>query len=229
MPPIRAIRNTATTLARLSHSRQVAANNVANVNTHGFKATQVGAAIMAGEETAISTTGVDFRQGALSETGRPLDVAILGDAFLVAEVNGAEMLTRGGSLQVDDSGFLIDRSGNRILGTDGPITIGGGVLEFGSDGTIVLDGDVSSRLKMVRIAEGAMLSQTGDGYIQASAVEDVQDGYSVQQFNVEESNQSAVEGMLDLLEIQRNYMASMKALTAMDKVLSSIVRDVGQV
>ncbi len=137
------------------------ANNLANVNTSGFKRSQVdfadllyatertaGSEVAAGQTTpiglqigsgvrAVGTTKV-FTQGVLQETGIPTDVAIEGDGFFkVLTPNGDERFTRDGSLRIDGNGLLVTGDGFVV---DGNITVPNDVplanLRIGVDGTV---------------------------------------------------------------------------------------------
>lgn len=99
---------------------EVTSNNLANVSTDGFKGQKVFARMVEGAlPTADEVT--DFSQGSLQTTNNPRDIAIDGRGFFVVKTANGERYSRGGSVQVDDSGNLTDSSGNQLLGENGPI------------------------------------------------------------------------------------------------------------
>lgn len=131
-------------LAAHSTAVDVVGNNLANLNTPGFKASVVafydlvtqslGAGLgetQVGFGVARPNTIRQFTQGAIKSSTGELDVAIQGDGFLVVrDRSGAIQYTRGGSLQVDRSGNLLTSTGQRVLGwtqsggtlvTNGPV------------------------------------------------------------------------------------------------------------
>ena len=122
------------------------ANNLANVNTTGFKKDFAQARSMPvfGEHhptRAYAMTerpGTDLSAGALMDTGRKLDVAVEGDGWLAVQNDlGEEVFTRSGSLQVDVNGLVRLASGELVLGNGGPVALPPfDNLQVGADGTI---------------------------------------------------------------------------------------------
>src|SRR4030067_1171173 len=103
--------------------------NLANVNTPGFRAVlnPVGAVPLAGEglptRTFVvdSTPGADFTPGILQQTGRDLDVAVNGEGWIAVQgADGKEAYTRNGSFQITPSGVLQTRTGLNVMGGRGP-------------------------------------------------------------------------------------------------------------
>src|SRR6187549_1948248 len=122
------------------------ANNLANVSTVGFRAElQAFRAVPiqgSGASTRVfaleSTPGYDSTAGNVAATGRNLDVAMKGNAWLAVQgLDGTEAYTKAGSLQVDADGKLITTAGLTVLGDAGPIQVPQDtVVSFASDGTI---------------------------------------------------------------------------------------------
>src|ERR1051326_842280 len=120
----------------LERQLDVISNNVANVNTNGFKADRSlfeeflnsGAHEdnFTGRDRRVSYvqdrgTFRDFNQGGLQQTGNPLDVAISGAGMLVVQAPGGERYTRDGNLQINPQGQLVTNGGSPVLGNSGPI------------------------------------------------------------------------------------------------------------
>ena len=127
-------------------AQQIRANNLANVNTAGFRADFERASayalagdgyqsrVMAREEQA----GTDFRAGALMQTGRKLDVAVRGEGFITVQTaDGKEAYTRAGGFVLDENGIMRTRDGRVIIGEGGPITVPpNSQILVGEDGTV---------------------------------------------------------------------------------------------
>jgi flagellar hook protein FlgE len=105
----------------------VVGNNLANLNTDGFKDTvasfadlvsqSLGGETQIGGGVAQPTTLTQFAQGAIQSTGGPLDAAIQGSGFFIVNgPNGSTEYTRGGNMQVDSSGTLETSTGNAVQG-----------------------------------------------------------------------------------------------------------------
>ncbi len=226
---IRGIVNTARSLGYWIRSQEVQANNLANANSDAFKVDRITARQLDGATFPQAVMHTDLRQGSLRETGRPLDVSLDGDGYMVVQTDRGERLTRGGSLQVDPSGRLTDAHGAPLMGDKGPIVAAGGKLEVHGDGTVLVDGAQVGRLRLVQVP-GGRIQKEGAGRFQAiSPAQPASDALKVRQGTVEEANVDPLIGMVDLVAIQRAYSANLDALKAMDGVLGTVVNQVGKV
>ena len=202
------------------------ANNLANVSTPGFRAElQAFRAVPvegSGASTRVfaleTTTGHDTTPGAITATGRNLDVAARGNAWLTVQaLDGTEAYTRGGALDVSNDGSLTTRGGLAVLGDGGPLQVPPNALvSIGADGTVSAKGNdgkttVIGKLKLVtpegalqRGADGLFRSATGD--LGTDATARVQDGA------LEGSNVSAVESMVAMISAARQFEAQMKMI-----------------
>lgn len=123
----------ARTAMRGSMARQTAiANNLANANTTGFRAEIVNAStrwlggptFQSRAEQVDQVIGADMKQGSVTSTGNPLDIALDGDGFIAVQAtDGSEGYTRRGDLKLSDSGLLTTGDGYPVLGGSGPITL----------------------------------------------------------------------------------------------------------
>src|SRR6186713_252066 len=120
----------------LQRELDVVANNIANMNTTGYKADNVvfhehlmpaaRANQFRGNDRAVSfvqdrATWLDLSQGAIKQTGNPLDVAVSGDAYLVLQTPKGERYTRNGAFQISATGQLVNSEGMAVMGQGGPI------------------------------------------------------------------------------------------------------------
>jgi flagellar basal-body rod protein FlgF len=213
--------------AKASLQRQDSlANNLANVSTPGFRAElQAFRAVPVrgdGASTRVyaleTTIGHDTRPGPLQTTGRALDVAPQGNAWLAVQaLDGTEAYTRAGALQVNAEGQLTTVSGLPVLGDGGPITVPANALvEIATDGSITTTvgsarPQQAGRLKLVepeaaltRGADG--LFRAADGELPAAPAARVQSGA------LEGSNVSAVETMVAMIAAARQFEQQMKML-----------------
>lgn len=227
--PIAGIVNTARSLGYWLRSQEVTANNLANANSDAFKVDRITARQFPGESFPQVVQRTDLRPGVLRETGRPLDLALEGQGWLVVQTAQGERLTRGGSLQLDPAGRLTDAHGAPVLGEKGPIVVSGGELQVHGDGSVMVDGALAGRLRLVS-APDAQLQKEGSGrYRSAVPFTAADPALRVHQGRVEEPNVDPLTGMVDLVAIQRAYAANLDALRAMDGVLGTVVNQVGKV
>lgn len=219
--------------------------NLANASTPGFRATLntfravplVGEGLPTRTFVVDSTVGFDFTPAAFQPTGRALDVAINGPGWIAVQAaDGKEAYTRNGSFQISSSGVLQTRTGQNVLGESGPITIPqGSQLTFAKDGTIstVPEGNqatsvvVVGRLKLVN-PPSAQLERGGDGLFRLmnGSVAPADAKTEVVPGNLEGSNVSTVEMMVNMISLARKFDMQMKMLTTADndaKQASSIM------
>jgi len=226
-----------------------AAQNLANVNTTGYKAerpvfrlrSDVGAPTDPADPVARHLGGPvveierrrDFGQGSIHETGDPLDVAIEGDGFFVVNTPNGERYTRAGQFEVDDEGFLATPDGHRVQG-DGDLRIGNGTPAIAADGSITVDGAPVGTLKIVSFGDKPALVPEGAGlYAPASRSVvptplDARD-VTVTQGALEAANVDAVSGLVELVDVSRGYEQYMKAIERMDQLTQRSINEVGRV
>jgi flagellar basal-body rod protein FlgF len=207
------------------------ANNLANVNTTGFRAQldQFRAVPVLGDGLPTrafvvdSTVGSDLSAGSIQKTGRDLDVAIQSPGWIAVQApDGSEAYTRNGSMQMNENGELQTSTGLPVLGDGGSISIPpGSQLGIAKDGTvsIVPDGSktgsvtVVGRIKLVNPPE-ADLVRGDDGLFR------LKDGSSAEargkvnlvQGALESSNVNAVNEMVNMITVARQYDLQMKML-----------------
>ena len=214
------------------------ANNLANLNTPGFKADLYQAQVMYltdanGQITNSSQSyivelpsTIDTTPGELMTTGRPLDVAVSGDGYLAVQGATGEVYTRGGSFHTDSEGQLLTASGNAVLGEGGPISIPPArSMTIGSDGTISvvpLDGAsntvaVVDRIRTVSLA-GAKLNRTSDGFLSLAGggTADADTTIQVVSGALEDSNVNAIDQMVQMISANRDFDAQMKIMATVD-------------
>ena len=214
----------------LERQLDVISNNIANVNTNGYKSDQSlfeeyltsGAHEdnFKGLDRRVSYvqdrgTYRDFTQGSSVLTNNPLDVAIDGAGFLAVQAAGGERYTRDGNLQINPQGQLVTHDGYPVLGQNGPIVFQqtDHDINISPDGTItVLEGtsradSIRGKLRLVNFADAQKLLK--QGYNLYSAPDDngaQQDTKStVRQGFVEKSNVNVVSEMANMIQVTRAY------------------------
>ncbi len=227
--PINGMTSAASALRYWERRQEVSANNLANVSTDGFKAQRVFASLLGGGEPVVGTR-TDDRAGTLRQTGRSMDIALGGKGFLVVQTAAGERFTRGGSLQLDNEGFLSDLDGNRVLGTNGPIHVGSATLAVSPRGDLSLDGAAAATLRIESVADGLSLPHEGGTRFvpDASRADVADDQRDVRQGSVEESNADPLSGLVDMIGVQRAYAAVQKSISLLDGVLETATTQLGK-
>jgi len=214
----------------LERQMDVVANNVANVNTNGFKADrslfEEYLRSPAHEDNFVRSdrrvsfvqdraTFKDFAAGNIEQTKNPLDISIDGKAFLTVQTAAGERYTRDGGLQINNQGQLVTAGGNPVLGTSGPIVFQptDKEISIAADGTVtVIEGtarvdSIRGKLRLASFADAQKLVKEGSNlYSAGPGVAPQPDLTSkVRQGYVEKSNVNAVTEMSRMIEITRTY------------------------
>ncbi len=222
----------AASLAMLERRQAVLANNLANVNTGGFKGENVFARLVDGA-LAVTETRVDLTEGTVTETGNPLDLAVQGNAYFVIDTPNGERLVRGGSFGLDQDGLLIDRSGNALLGEDGKILLPTGSdsrLEIDASGALKVNGRGVARLRLERLADDANPEHEGGvRFLPDASREAIPPGERhVKQGFLEESNVNPMTAMTAMLEVLHRFGAAQKTISTLDAVRGIAVNELGK-
>ncbi len=218
--------------AKATMQRQdVLAHNLANVSTNGFREElqSFRAVPVRGEGASTrafaleTTTGYNPASGQVVATGRSLDVAVQGGAWLAVQgLDGTEAYTRAGALDVNPEGTLVTRSGLTVLGGGGPISVPPGAeVSIASDGTVSARTAGAApapigRLKLVSAQTPLLRGEDGlfrgaDGELDADPEARVQDSA------LESSNVSAVSTLVAMIAAARQFEAQMKSMQTTEK------------
>ena len=211
--------------------QEVIANNLANVSTNGFRAdlTAFRAVPVLGDGAstrvyALETTpGYNPEAGPVQATGRNLDVAMKGNAWLAVQaLDGTEAYTRAGALDVTNEGLLVTKTGLPVQGDGGPITLPANAqVQIASDGTVtasVGNGRPQAVGKLKLVTPETPLNRGTDGLFRAEEELPADATARLQDGALEGSNVSAVETMVAMISAARQFEQQMKALqSAQDK------------
>ena len=207
--------------AALRRRMDVIANNIANMNTTGFKAEQPlfaehvvrnrGGATPLGDALSFvidRATIRDTADGGFEATGNPLDVAIHGDGFFAVETPAGEQYTRNGRFRVSPEGLLVTEHGHPVLGQGGePLAIGraDGEIAISSDGVVSSTNGEIGRLRIVRFDDPQRLLMVAGGLMMADAPASEVAFPQVEQGMIENSNVEAIREMTRMIEVHRSY------------------------
>lgn len=240
---IRGLYNAATSLITRQVQQENLSNNIANLNTPGYKKTDVSLKTFddkliqcremyigksnttRGIGTLNSGVGIDriitdYSQGIINETGRNTDFALTEENYMfnVLDGNGNTVLTRDGRFQVSGDGSLVDSQGRSVLGSNGrSIVLSQNDFNLNNNG--ILEGSVGNvgfMLTEINTETGAGVRQGGDLRM-------------VKQGHLENANVNVADVMTDLIKVSRNYETSQKVFQQMDEILGKAVNEVGTV
>lgn len=214
-------------------AQDAVSHNLANASTTGFRAElsafQSLPVLGPGEASRINAVargiGSDTAQGAVTSTGRTLDVAVQGGGWIAVQApDGSEGYTRAGDLQLTADGVLTDGRGNPVLGNGGPISLPDSAqIRIGDDGTIstvpVGEGPATvaalDRLRLVN-PDPAQLTPGADGlmHLAGGGQAPVDPGVRVTSGALEGSNVNASSELVRMIALSRQFDMQMKSIKA---------------
>ncbi|HKL78671.1 MAG TPA: flagellar basal-body rod protein FlgF [Gammaproteobacteria bacterium] len=218
-------------------------NNLANVNTTGFKADRLnfdGVLSQAGQRPGggpddgvmfpvIREDYTDQAQGNLKQTGRDLDFAIKGDGFFRVQTAEGEAYTRDGRFHLNNEGQLVDVDGRSVLNAEGePVTLPSREVTANGDGELFVPGRETpvARLGLVQAQEPQQLQKRGDNlYTSAEPNMQPADGVRIRNGYLEGSNVNTMEEMVKMMDLQRSFQSATKAMRTIDEAYSKNAQD----
>jgi flagellar basal-body rod protein FlgF/flagellar basal-body rod protein FlgG len=231
-----------TGLVARTQALDTAASNLANVQTPGYRAErEYFRSVLLGPDALDSQLGrtvnnfgllggdrLNMGQGALQQTGNPLDLAVEGEGFFeVRTINGLRY-TRDGSFHRSGNGQLVTAAGEPVLSSAGqPVPVPPGEVTVGADGVLSVAGGAVATVGVFTFPQGTQLTPEGaNRYVAPEAVASVlSKNASVHQGAIESANQDAIQGSLDLIVMQRQAEMMQKALTVFHTEFNKIAAE----
>lgn len=239
------------------HRLDTIANNLANVNTTGFKGDKLAfkdtfrryahdlidpnttlngkvpwpqANLLA--QPRISESVIDLSQGAMKSTGNPLDLAIAGDGFFRVQTPEGEFMTRQGVYHRSAEGFVVDGHGNQLLGEGGPLQIPeGGVILIDAAGGVSVGGEFIDTIALVRVEDPRALEKVGHSLLRIrpdAAVQAVAaEDATVEQGFLEAANVNVVSEMVNMIEAMRAFEAYQKMISGSFEQDKKAITEIG--
>jgi len=200
------------------------ANNLANVNTPGYKRRALGfSSFSTNLQTVLSNTAPcvipfatvreDSRQGLIQDTGVPTNFALDGSGFFVIQTEAGEKFVRGGNFKLDSDGRIVNSDGFPVLGQKGPIAVSGTDWYVDSEGSVYSGGKAVDKLR-IEVDSSVAASSKPPRVIPGS---------------LESSNVNAVEEMVSMITALRAYEACQRAIQALDQTLDKVINQMGRI
>jgi len=231
-----------TGLVARTQALDLAATNLANAQTPGYRAEQeYFRSVLMGPDAQDSQLGrtvnnfgliggdrLNLGQGAIQQTGNPLDLAIEGEGFFMVQTPNGPRYTRDGGFHRTPQGQLVTEAGDSVLSLAGqPIPVPPGQVTVGVDGTLSVAGGVVATLGVFTFPAGAQL--TPEGANRYLAPEGVKPSLSknavVHQGAIENANQGVIPGTLNLIMMQRQAEMMQRALTVFHTEFNKIATE----
>ena len=246
---VRGLYTGATGMIVQRNKMDVITNNIANVETAGYKADTlvtstfdegmlqrlhdpnvnfVGAQQVGPYSygTHVEEMFTDFSTGTLEETRRNTDLAIVGDAFFSVEAeDGRVLYTRSGNFTVNAEGYLTTQDGQYVLGQNGRIFVGSENFSVSPEGLVTGPMALEDTLALVSFEDPGVLRKVGNSLfdIYGGAAPVPPGDYTVRQGMLEGSNVSAIDEMVNMIAVYRNYEVNQRIVSMVDKSLEQAV------
>jgi flagellar basal-body rod protein FlgG len=237
---IKAMYTAAAGMISQSQKLEIVSNNLANINTTGFKKDNAFVELMKDSAMTViegteGTGGVfvkaatDFSDGSLQQTNNRLDVAIQGRGFFAVETPNGVRYTRNGNFMLGVDGTLVTNQGHPVLGQAGRIRIpdlhrlSSVDLTIDQTGEMTIDRRPIARLRIADFEDLTALNKEGDSTYSTEVPElaPVVDGKEtlIRQGYLEESNVDGIEEMIQMIEISRTFETEQKSIQMQDGTL----------
>jgi flagellar basal-body rod protein FlgG len=205
------------------------ANDIANVNTVGYRQSRAAFSEVLGTSGGVraSSLGTSSEPGALAASDNPLAVALDGPGYIqVRTADGTTALTRDGDLHIDGARKLAVASGATI---DPPVAVPDDVdaqsVSIAPDGTVTAAGRKLGQMTLVTVPAPDALEVRSDGLLATTAASGAAKpggAVSVRQGVIEQSNVDLATALTDMMEAQRNFQLASKALHTQDQLLEIV-------
>lgn len=217
------------------------ADNIANLNTPGFKRLVHNYQTLPTEKSGqpiaqfnqIQGSFIDTTEGAMQETGNPLDLAITGNGFFAIDVNGRTEYTKNGRFVLNADGSVVTPEGFPVLDNNGgalAIDPASRNVSIGRDGMIVTDIGTFGQVGVFQFAEGSNAVRTGGTRYISSAAEPIPADpadFGIAQGFLEGSNVNGLTETVRMTELNRAYQAAAKAANNIEELDQRAIRTLG--
>lgn len=234
---IEGITAAARSLEKSNKSIAVISNNLANLNTIGYKKDASFYQILDDIEKPSMREYTDYKQGEIVSTSNPLNFALNGDVFFVMQKDDQYLYTRNGKFGIDEEGFLVNEEGLKVLGQRGEINIKENMLDKDQTISVSKNGEIRvgnievDTLLIAKIEDKDLLRKlSSSNFYLEEEVHTIagENDYQVSQGFIESSNVSAIEEMQEMIKVSKNYESAQKVVSYFDTSLEK-ANEIGRV
>ncbi|MDD3223473.1 MAG: flagellar hook-basal body complex protein [Clostridium sp.] len=244
---IRSIYSAVSGMLVQQNKENVISNNIANINTYGFKQDNLEAktfrdVLMANNEgknvlgemsigSAIDGTTTEFTQGNITTTNLSTDFAINGRGFFTVKnpSDNQNYYTRDGHFHVNSQGYLADENGDYVMGknlstgAEEPINVGSGQISSDGYGNLNINGSPAYSMNLVDFNDYNSLKKVGNNlYSGANPIQNA--NVTVQEGSLEGSNVSSTDEAVDMMSTMRNFEANQKVVQSADQTIQEAIK-----
>lgn len=233
-------------LQSITRAQEVIANNLANINTAGFRRDRLFFHALNDAQDPKQIKQVqpkqilNMREGTFEESGNTWDFALKGNGFFQVEHNGQYLLTRNGRFQVDADGYLIDSQGGYVQGSAGRIHMPELlqiedefeeiIIDVDADGTIQLNDRILDKIAVVGVNDPNGLERRGNSYFAAMGTGGIyrDEQSTIAQGFVESGNVDTMEEMTSMMMNLQLFESQQKVMQSTDEILQQVTTRLGR-
>lgn len=234
---IKGIYHAARSLETQNKNMERIANNLANLNTIGYKREGLFIQILNQLGGPQVKSPVDLTQGEVFETKNPLDIAIVGVGLFVVKTDKGYEYIRNGNFQISPEGFLVDKQGRKVIGKNGEINLSeykldeNNMLSISRNGEIKVGENSVDALLIAKLDENKYdFRKEGLNFDSISDIEELaeENEYQLLQGYLEESNVNPIQEMENMIRVSKDYESSYKMVITLDESLQKSV-EIGKI
>ncbi len=216
---------------------EVIGNNLANVNSTGFKKALDFTEMVNSANQPKIIQQTDFSQGNSTPTSNPLDLYINGNSFFAIQTQNGIEFTKNGKFSISDDGYLVNENNSKVLGKNGPINLQNYQLDKNQAISISKSGDIKigdnyiDSLMIIKPDNvNNLIRQDGTNFTSADGSLQVADNseFEIQQGYLEESNVNPIEEMTSMIKVHNDYNSAAKMINYLDQSLQE-ANEIGKV
>ncbi len=227
----------------LQRQMDIVANNIANMNTNGFKGEKMmfvehlvktqGGGSLTGRKLSYSrdiSTMTDMSIGPMQKTGNPLDLAVSGDGFFVIQTDKGERYTRNGRFKLDDGGQIVTQSGDPVMSSgDEPFFLSPEDTEItiARDGTVATNNGELGKIKVVVFDNEQQMKRFAGGLFDSKETPKDSETPDIAQGTLEGSNIKPIFEMAKMIELSRKYDNIRNFTDREDERMRNMIKEMG--
>lgn len=233
-------------LQQFTRAQEVSANNLANINTPGYKKDSLFYRQLTREmggdgQTPEIFQGMTMQAGSFEQTGNDFDLAINGEGFFAVEYEDESLLSRNGQFTLDGDGYLRDQNGAYVQGASGRVHLPEFYqlaeqrneqprVDISTDGTIRLNDEVVDQVQLMEVDDHNQLQRRANAYLAPGEDQTVRRNTSseIQQGFYEASNVDPLTEMTDMMTNMRIFESQQRALRTTDEMLGRVTTELGR-
>ena len=234
---VKGIYDAASNLHAKMKNMEIVANNLANINTTGYKREIPFSEYLDKYGNQNIKQLSDFSSGVFEETGNKLDLSVKGEAFFVVQTDRGLALSKDGKFKIDNEGYVVNSRDKKLISSNGPLNLyekvfdKTGDVNFSKNGEIQIGGKNVGQLMIAEVINknNIVRGEAQNFYLPETDFRIADEGsYEVMQGYLENSNTNPLQEMQSMIQLNKDYETTQKIIQSLDTMMSR-AKEVGKV